>query len=187
MATQILKILKDRKVSRAYSSKKLTKKVIQYLMEAAQLSASCFNSQPWRFLFLTEENALEKGRKALSRGNSWAAAAPLLIVGFSKPDLDCKLPDGREYYLFDLSMSVQNILLQATELNLIARPMAGFKPDIIKHEFGIADEYEIIVMIAVGFESDIKQLEKSLQKKSTAPRERKPLADNFFHDRFDHG
>ena len=182
MSSDILKLLNDRKASRAYSSGPLPNKIIDKLMNAAQLSASCFNNQPWRFLFLTNEETLEKAGKALSKGNSWAKKAPLLIVGFSKPDLDCQMPDGREYYLFDLGMAVQNILLQATELNLVARPMAGFNPDILKKEFNLPVEFEVIVMIAVGFDGDINELDKKIQIASTAPRKRKLITENFFLD-----
>lgn len=184
MFTSLINILNNRKASRAISPEKLNDDIINKLMNAAQLSASCFNNQPWRFLFLTEPEALEKGRKALSGGNSWAKTAPLLIVGFSKPDLDCQTKDGRQYYLFDLGMACQLILLQATELNLIARPMAGYSPQVIKDEFQLPVEYEVYVMIAVGFEGDISQLDEELQQKSLAPRTRKPLEENFFRNQF---
>lgn len=180
----IIEILQKRKASRSISSQKLEDETIDKLMNAAQLSASCYNMQPWRFLFLTDESALQKGRKALKTGNSWALNAPLLMVGFSKPDLDCQLSDGRNYYLFDLGMSTQLILLQATELNLIARPMAGFLPDVIKEEFKIPREYEVYVMIAVGYEGNINELDERLQKTSKASRKRNPLSGNFFLNKF---
>ncbi len=176
----LLELLKSRKASRAISPTPLSDDTIKKLMEAAQLSASCFNKQPWRYLFLTEKSALDKGRKALAEGNSWALTASLLIVCFSKPDLDCQLSDGREYYLFDLGMATQNLLLQATEMNLIARPMAGFDPEIIKQEFDIPEEFEIVLMIAVGEEGDISELDEKLRERSLAPRVRKPLNENFF-------
>ena len=180
MSKKLIELLFARKASRAISSEKLTGEIIDELMNAAQLSASCFNKQAWRFLFMISEDALQKGRRAISEGNSWAKTAPLLIAGFSKPDLDCQLKDGRSYYLFDLGMATQLILLQATELNLIARPMAGFSPEIIKKEFDIPDEYEIYVMIAVGYEGDLSQLSEKLQEISKAPRTRNPLSQNFF-------
>ena len=184
MPDSIIELLQKRKATRAISMEKLSEAIIDKLMTAAQLSASCFNNQPWQFLFLTEPSALEKGRKALSEGNSWAKTAPLLIAGFSKPDLDCQMRDGRKYYLFDLGMASQLLLLQATELNLIARPMAGFSPSVIREEFDIPDEYEIYVMIAVGYEGDLNQLSEKLQEKSKAPRTRNPLSENFFLNKF---
>jgi len=180
----LMDLVQSRKASRAFSNKKIDDEVIDKLMNAAQLSASCFNMQPWRFLFLTEDNALEKGRKALKSGNSWALNAPLLIVGFSKPDLDCQLSDGRNYYLFDLGMAAQLILLQATELDLIARPMAGFFPEVIQEEFSIPQEFEVYILIAVGYEGDISQLDERLQKTSKAPRKRNPLSMNFYLNKF---
>ncbi len=184
METQILKILNERKATRAFSSEPIPMEMINDLMWAAQLSASCFNNQPWRFLFLTDPVALEKGRKALSSGNSWARKAPLLIFGFSKPDLDCHISDGSNYYLFDLGMAVQNILLQATEFDLIARPMAGFKHRTITEEFHIPSEYEIVVSIAIGKEGDINELDEKTKEKSMAPRIRNPLSANFFVNNF---
>lgn len=180
MPQSLIDLLNERKASRAISSEKLDPKAIENLMKAAQLSASCFNNQSWRFLLLSESEALEKGRKAISGGNSWAKTAPLLIIGFSKPNLDCQMKDGRQYYLFDLGMAVQLLLLQATEQNLVARPFAGFSPSIIKEEFKIENEFEVYVMIAVGNEGNIDELEEKLQKVSRAPRTRNSLSENFF-------
>lgn len=185
MLISLIDILIKRKASRAISEQELEPEIIDKLMNATQLSASCFNNQPWRFLFLTSELALQKGRRAVSGGNSWANTAPLLIIGFSKPDLDCQIKNGRNYYLFDLGMASQLILLQATELNLVARPFAGFSASVIREEFDIPDEYEIYVMIAVGYEGDINELSEKLQKTSIAQRIRNPLSENFFLNKFD--
>ncbi len=65
MFTSLIDILQKRKASRAFSEQELEPEIIDKLMKAAQLSASCFNDQPWRFLFVTEQKALEKGRKAV--------------------------------------------------------------------------------------------------------------------------
>jgi len=184
METELLRLLRKRSAWRAISPEPLEEARKKALMEAAQLSASCRNNQPWRFLMLDEPEALEDGRRALSPGNAWARTAPLLIVGLSKRDLDCVSGDGREYYLFDLGMAVQNLLLQATELGLVARPMAGFQPDQIRNAFRIPDDYAVVVMIAVGTPGDLSTLDEKQRKVSLAARIRNPLEDNFFLNRF---
>jgi glutaredoxin-dependent peroxiredoxin len=186
METTIIQLLKDRKASRAFAKTIISDQVITTLMNATQLSASCRNNQSWRFLFLTEEPALEKGRKALSEGNSWAKKAPLLIIGFSKPDLDCQMKDGTNLYLFDLGMATQLILLQATELNLVARPMVGFSPQIVRDEFLIPADFDIVIVIAVGYEGNINELDERLQKISSAPRVRMPINNNFFLNKIEY-
>lgn len=184
MPVSLFNLLKARKASRAISSEKLDESTIQKLMETTQLSASCFNNQPWRFLFLTDDDALTKGREALSRGNSWAKQAPLLVFGFSKAELDCETGDGRKYFLFDLGMATQLLILQATELNLIARPMAGFSPEIVLRNFDVPDNLNPHVALAIGYEGDLNLLNEKLQKMSTATRKRNPLSTNFFLNDF---
>jgi nitroreductase len=177
--TQVLDLLRRRKATRAFDGRPVEAAKIGAILEAARLSASCANMQSWRFLVLTgdDPDALEKGREALSGGNYWAKAAPVLIFGYSRPDLDCVLRDGRQYYQFDLGLAVQNILLQATELDLVARPMAGYSPQKVKQASGLPDEFEVLVAIAIGYEGDVSTLSDKHQKMSHAPRQRKPLEE----------
>ena len=177
METQVLELLEGRKATRAIDQRSVESAKIDAILQAARLSASCANNQPWRFLVLTEPVPLEKGREALSRGNYWAKTAPVLVFGYSKPDLDCQLSGERDYYLFDLGMAVQNILLQATELDLVARPMAGFSPDKVRQAFGLADEYRVMVAIAIGYPGDIATLDEKKQAVSLAARTRLPLEE----------
>jgi nitroreductase len=184
METTLLQILKGRSAYRAIAPDRVEPDKVRLLLEAAQLSASCMNNQPWRYLVLDETEALERGRAALADGNYWARAAPLLIVGFTRADLDCRPRDGREYCLFDLGMATQNILLQATELGLVARPMAGFRPEALRDAFGIDREYTILVVIAVGYPGDPSTLKEHHRQMSTAPRTRNPLESNFFFNAY---
>jgi len=177
--TLILDLLRRRKANRAIAERPVEAEKIEAILEAARLSASCANMQSWRFLVLTGDNpdALNEGREALSGGNYWAKTAPVLIFCYSKPSLDCILPGGRQYYQFDLGLAVQNILLQATELDLVARPMAGYSPKKVKQAFGLADEFEVLLAIAIGYEGDISTLSDKHQQVSRAPRERKPVEE----------
>lgn len=180
METQILKLLHERKATRAIAERPVETEKVEVILEAARLSASCSNNQPWRFILLNGDDAeaLARGRDALSGGNYWAKTAPILMFGYSKPDFDCQIGGGaREYYLFDLGMAVQNILLQATELDLVARPMAGFSPKKVREAFGLSDELKVMVAIAIGYEGDISTLSEKHQRTSRAPRERKPLEE----------
>jgi nitroreductase len=181
---KVLELLHSRKATRAIAPRPVEPEKIETILQAARLSASCGNNQPWRFLVLTEPEPLEKGREALSKGNYWAKAAPVLILGYSKPDLDCQIGGGaREYFLFDLGMAVQNILLQATELDLVARPMAGFSPKKVREAFGLSDEFKVMVAIAIGYEGNISTLSEKHQKISRAARERKPLGETISFNR----
>jgi nitroreductase len=173
--THVINLLNARKATRAIDEQPVESEKLASILEAARLAPSCLNNQPWRFLVLTEPDALAKGREALSGGNYWAKTAPVLVLGYSRPEWDCQSSDERDYYLFDLGLAVENMMLQATELDLVARPMAGFSPRRIKEAFGFPDEIKVVIAIAIGYEGDISMLDEKKRATSVSPRDRKPV------------
>jgi len=171
----VIQLLKKRFATRSIALESLSKETIEQLMEAVRLTPSCFNRQPWRFLFLEGEEARAKGKQVLSDGNKpWASRAPLLVIGYASKDDDCVLPD-RSYYQFDLGMSVMNLILAATEQGLVARPMAGFDPNQARELFGLSQHEEPLIMLAIGKPSlDEDHLPEHYKGISKKPRERKP-------------
>jgi len=179
MDNPILTLLNVRKAGRSISSEPLPESIIAELIEAVRLTPSCFNNQPWRFLFLESPAALAKGQEALSASNRvWASRAPLLVVGYSRREDDCVQPDGRVYHQFDLGMSAMNLMLAATHHGLVARPMAGFDPEKIKQLFELDAEAQPLVMIAIGRpSSDESHLPERYKDMDKRPRQRKTAAE----------
>jgi nitroreductase len=177
METNVLELLNARKATRAIAERSVEPEKVEAILEAARLAPSCMNNQPWRFLILTEPEALAKGREALSGGNYWAQTAPVLVFGYSQPDWDCQSSDERDYYLFDLGLAVENVMLQATELDLVARPMAGFSPRRVKEAFGFPDAIKVVIAIAIGYAGDVSMLDERKRATSLAPRVRKPIEE----------
>jgi nitroreductase len=173
--SRVIELLRARHATRSISNQALPDEVVADLIEAARLAPSCFNKQPWRYLFLLSEEARAKGREALSKGNQpWAGRAPLLVIAHTRPEDDCQLP-GRDYHQFDLGLSVMNLLLAATEHGLVARPMAGFDPAKASELFGLPAGAEPLVMLAIGQPaSDEDHLADHYKGIADKPRERKP-------------
>jgi nitroreductase len=179
MDNPILKILMARKATRSISRDSLPENLVAELMEAIRLTPSCYNMQPWRFLFLQSSEALTKGHQVLSAGNHpWASRAPLLVIGYAKKKDDCILPDGRAYYQFDVGMSVMNLMLSATHLGLVARPIAGWDPMKVKELFKLESEDEPIIVIVIGFPSDDEShLAERYKGADKRPRVRKDVSE----------
>lgn len=179
MESPVLRLLEDRIASRSFLPDPVPEAKLQMILEAARLTPSCYNKQPWRFLVLVTQEGLGRGRKALTGGNrAWAIHAPVLIAGYSDPESDCRLPDGRDYHQFDLGMAVMNIMLEATHHSLTARPMAGFDPEILREEFSLEEDEQPFIMLALGKmgmdESRLPDGYKGLQEK---PRTRVSLEE----------
>ncbi len=122
------------------------------LATAASLAPSCFNRQPWRFVFVSGD-ALQGVFAALSRGNEWFRAASMVAGVYTRRDLDC-VAGRREYYLFDTGMAVGMMLLRATELGLVAHPIAGFDEEAASRALGLPEDALLITLVALGRRAD---------------------------------
>jgi len=165
-------------------SRPITDSDIDNLIEAMRLSASCFNNQPWRAVFVHGDEALGLVKTALSKGNEWATKSRLIIVIAAKPPDDCVIRD-RQYFLFDCGLSVGQLVLRATEMDLIAHPIAGFSPKTTRELLGIPDEYTVITFVICGHPGSDDSLLSDKQKEAEKARpERKLIGENFFKDKW---
>jgi len=139
----------QRRAYRSLGPVSITKEMIRDLAESAGLFCSCFNKQPWRYVFVHDAEILTRMHDALSPGNEWAKAASMIVAVFSKPELDCIIKD-RNYYLFDTGMATAALILRATELGLVAHPIAGYSPKKIREILNIPGKMEVITLVIVG-------------------------------------
>ncbi len=175
-AMDVKQAIHTRRAYRSLEPIEITDELIRDLAESAQLAPSCFNNQPWRFVFVRDPQVLKKLHGAMSKGNEWVQAASLIIAVFSREDLDCRIK-GRNYYLFDTGMATAFIILRATELGLVAHPIAGYNEDAVKEILGIPKDMQVITLIIVGKHSEtISPLltEKQVEAEKKRP-ERLPL------------
>jgi len=163
-----------RRAKRALSGKKIPDESLRRLMTAATLAPSCFNNQSWRFLVVTDDNALEKVHDALSGGNYWVKRAPAVVVVATKIEFGCRLNDHRDYALFDCGLAAENLMLQGVREGLYAHAIAGFDPVKIKAAFDIPAEYIVITLVAVGYPDDDAPLNEKHRELENSPRTRKP-------------
>jgi nitroreductase len=148
--------VKQRRAYRSLEKTVITEDLALTLCETARLSASCFNNQPWRFHFAFDPACLEKAVQCLSTGNqAWAGNASLIIAVLGERDSDCKMPDGRAYYQFDCGMASAFLILKATELGLVAHPIAGYDPAKYKAAFFIHEPMEVLTLIIVGKRAEV--------------------------------
>ena len=145
--------IEKRRAFRCLAQIEITDDVINSLATAAQLTASCFNNQPWRFIFIKSSEKLEQMKQAMNKGNEWTHAASLIIAVISKKEFDCVIKD-REYFLFDTGMAVQSMILQATELGLVAHPIAGYSPEKVREILSIPQDFNVITLIIIGKKSE---------------------------------
>ena len=127
----------------------LDNNILQELLKITNLAPSCDNNQPWRFVFVYNEEQLESIKGVFDKKNKWVEKAPLLVGVFSKQELDCKIED-REYYLFDTGIAATYLMLRATEMGLVAHPISYYNEKKAKQILNLPDKMVLITILAIG-------------------------------------
>ena len=177
--------IEKRRSYRSLESVNVSNELIEDLAGSARLAPSCFNKQPWRFVFVRDKEQLEKLHKSLSITNKWVELGSLIIAVFSEVKNDCVIKE-RQYYLFDTGLASAFLMLRATELGLVAHPIAGFNEDAAKRVLGVPEHMRLISLIVIGKHS--KELNEELtdiqKSKEDSRPERKKFKEFVFIDEF---
>ena len=146
---ELLDVIANRRAYRSLDPVEINEPMIRDLAAAASLSASCFNNQPWRFVSVIDPAVLRELSGVMSKNNDWTRAASMVVAVVSRRDLDC-LVKGREYFLFDSGMATAFLILRATEMGLVAHPIAGFDDVKAKEILRIPADMTLITLVIVG-------------------------------------
>ncbi|MFQ5831586.1 MAG: nitroreductase family protein [Candidatus Thorarchaeota archaeon] len=172
-----------RRSGRAYSDEPVPDDMLESILEAGRRAPSCGNTQAWNFIVLKDRNVLETAHEALSRGNSWCKRAPIMLIVAAREDGGCS-SHGLPYFMMDIGLTTENILLQAFHLGLMAHPTAGWSEKKLKEITGIPEEYRIGTVIFIGYEGNIEELNERNREKEKTPSTRRPLSEIVHWDRW---
>ena len=162
---------------RAMSGETIEDREIETLFEAARWAPSCFNEQPWRFLFARRGSPHWKEFFALmAEGNQrWACNAAVLIVAVSRRTFERNETESRTHS-FDTGAAWQSLALQGSALGLVVHGMAGFDYEAARSRLEIPDHYHVEAMIAVGRPGRSEDLDERLRKRER-PSQRRPASE----------
>jgi nitroreductase len=167
----------DRWSPRAYLPDAISADQIRSLLEAARWAPSCYNEQPWFFIYTTSESVKQRFIPLLTEKNQkWAGKAPLLLFILAKRNF--KLSGKRNRHAaFDAGAAWVSLAFEARKLGLYAHAMAGFDEKKSYEILSVSeDEYEVMAAIAIGKKGEPGQLPDDLQK-AEMPNARKALSE----------
>ena len=157
----LIEIINKRCSVRNFKDQPIDTKIILAIADAARLSPSACNAQPWRFIAVTEKSLL---KELVDRGlggavpNKWAASAPVLIVGCAVLSLLThrigETLKGIHYHQIDLGISMEHMVLRATEMGLGTCWIGWFREKNIKKILNIPNDWKVISLIALGYPQD---------------------------------
>ncbi len=173
---------------RAFSTRHVESSKLYSILEAARWAPSSRNEQPWRYIVFTEDNPdrINIARSVLLEINEYAKRAPILICAMSKINYT---DNGifNKFHIHDLGAANENMFLESFNQGLIMHEMGGFDRKKAKEVFNISDEYEIVVMIAIGYQGSNEVLPQRYKEIAHSPRVRKELSEIAFREEIGHG
>ncbi|MCD8245838.1 MAG: nitroreductase family protein [Parabacteroides sp.] len=167
-------LAKKRHSTRKYQDKPLEHEKLMKILEAGRIAPTAANVQPQRVLVIREKAGLEKLGKAAN-----VYGAPVALVVCADNELAWTRPfDKKKATEVDASIITDHMMLEAAELGISSVWIGYFKPDVLRSELNIPDNYEPVSILALGYGEG----EPSSPERHTT--ERLPLEKTVFFDSF---
>jgi nitroreductase len=157
-----LTIAKIRKSIRSYSKEPVGRDLLHRCIEAASLSPSACNSQPWHFVIVDDPVLKNKISQEtfdpIVSFNKFTLEAPVMIAVLAKPSkLSAQVGDilrKTRFNIIDVSMAAEHFCLQAASEGLGTCMLGWFNEGKIKKLLQIPKHLKVVMLISAGYPKD---------------------------------
>lgn len=156
----LFKAIMSRRSIRQFKPIPVSDSEIYQVLDAARHAPSWHNSQCWRFIVVKNDATREKLAQTvppINRGSKAILRAPVLIVlcaelghsGYIKGEL---IPDkGENWYMFDVALAAQNLVLAAHALGLGTLIIGYFNPVEAGKILDVPEGTTVVALIPLGY------------------------------------
>jgi len=152
-------LIKKRHSLRRYSDRRPARETIAECLEAARIAPSGENAQLWRFHVVDEPAMRDELAAAASSGiylpSKFIRQAPVIIAVLSKTDIKVNklgaFLQGVQFYLLDLGIACQQLVLRAEELGLGSCYIGWFAVDKAREVLGVPKNEHLICLLSLGY------------------------------------
>lgn len=181
---ELFEAIKTRRSIRRFSDEDVDDEKIRMILDAARMAPSWANLQCWRFIVVRDRQKRETigeltyvesffaplGYK-VNPAKKGIAEAPVLIVACALPE-DSGSLWGQNYYLTDVGIACQNLMLAAHGLGLGTVFVGVFDEERIKELLSIPENVRVVGLFPIGY---------PLEEKKEPPK-RKPFDEIVFNE-----
>ena len=150
---------------RSYQDKALPPDAVKRIVEAAHLTASSMNLQPWHFIVVEDRETLKKLGELATHGPYTAQAAMAVVVAV----------EDTRFSISDASRAIQSMVLTAWAEGIGSNWVGFYGLEATKPLLGIPEELDVLAIVPFGY--PVQSIGKGLKK-------RKPLSDVASRERF---
>jgi nitroreductase len=149
----------NRRSIRRFTDREIPDKILSPLLESVRWAPSWGNSQCWEVVVVRDSEIKEKLAATLSERNPATLAvknAPVVLaicaaLGKAGYYQGAAMTGFGDWFLFDLGLATQNLVLTAHALGLGSVIVGGMDQEKAKTTLQVPDGFELAVLIPLGF------------------------------------
>ena len=178
---EVLEAIKTRRSIRKYTTDPVDDQTLATVLEAARWAPSWANTQCWRFVVVRDSATKSKLADTLNETNPARDAirnAPLVIAACAElgktGHKDGEIvTDKGDWFMFDVALAMQNLVLAAHSLGLGTVYVGRFDAKEAAKILAVPEGYCAVAMTPLGYPAETKDL-----------RPRKELPEIVFYDKW---
>jgi nitroreductase len=182
----VIEAIKNRRSIRKFKPDTIDDVTLETILEAAGRAPSCANSQCWRFIVVRDSNIQEQLSRTLipepALGKNPATnairTAPLVIVACAEKGVagcfqGVPTTEMGDWYMFDLALAMENLVLAATSFGLGTVHVGLFDSPQVASILEVPQKFRVVEMAPIGYPLF-----------QPNPRPRKELREIVFYGKF---
>ena len=143
-------VIRNRKSTRLFGSKKLEKEKLDLILEAGRLAPTAKNNQPIKIYVVQSEEGLKSIDKAsICR---YKASTVLIVCGDKEKSYQ---KNGMPIYVVDASIVGTHMMLEATNVGVDSIWIELFDEEVLRKEFDIPDNLVPVLMMPLGYKAKL--------------------------------
>ncbi len=172
-------VITARKSTRDFDEKPVEEEKLNKILEAARLAPSWANKQCCKYIVVKDKANIAELAGIL---NSWLKKAPVVLAACADPK-DSGSRNGMDYYLVDVGISMQQLILAATDLGLGTCWIGGFDEAKVKKILGVPENIKVVALTPVGYAAEAGVRSKLVRKIVSADK-KKPIEEIVHHEKW---
>ncbi|MHC4694892.1 MAG: nitroreductase family protein, partial [Planctomycetota bacterium] len=125
----VIEAIRQRYSCRAYHDKLIEQEKLDSIFEAARLAPSARNTQDWRFVVVTDKETKRLVADTTNRPDVFQKASAIIVACSNSDEI---MRCGQAIGPIDVSIALEHIALQATELGLATCWIGSFLTDKVR-------------------------------------------------------
>ncbi len=170
---EFMDVVAARKSVRSYERRDVEEEKLTRILKVARMAPSWANKQCVNYIVIKDKNKIEQLAGIF---NSWIKQAPVVVVACADP-YESGSHDHMDYYLVDVGISMQQLILAATDEGLGTCWVGAFNETKVKKVLGVPEKIKVVALTPVGYPSNegmgIKVIKRFIGSEKRQPIEKR--------------